>query len=137
MIAERAHRYTETHAPGSIVPLERMYVRGSHDGDLIGHLTATRDEPDGLYGDLVIADTAAARDVMALIDAHTIDAVSMEFAARHQRRSVERRPGLHRDPHRHDVARRRVKRSHPAHDSLHPDRPRRRPDMPAPATLHG
>jgi hypothetical protein len=132
VVAGRAHRYTETHAPESITPLERMYVRDAHDGDLIGHLSATRDEPDGLYGDLVIADTAAARDVMALIDAHTVDAVSMEFA-----------PGTDGEVWNADRSAVTRTRStlygvafafHPAHDS-----PiltvRERTDMPAPATL--
>jgi hypothetical protein len=132
VIAGRAHRYTETHAPESITPLERMHVRDAHDGALIGHLAATRDEPDGLYGDLVIADTAAARDVMALIDAHTIDAVSMEFA-----------PGTDGEvwsADRSSVTRTRSTlygvafAFHPAHDA-----PiltvRERTDMPAPATL--
>jgi hypothetical protein len=132
VVAGRVHRYTETHAPESINPLERMYVRDAHDGPLIGHLSATRDEPDGLYGDLVIADTAAARDVMALIDAHTVDAVSMEFA-----------PGTDGEVWNADRSAVTRTRStlygvafafHPAHDA-----PiltvRERTDMPAPATL--
>lgn len=132
VIGGRAHRYLETHAPESITPLERMYVRDAHDGALIGHLAATRDEPDGLYGDLIVADTAAARDVMALIDARTVDAVSMEFA-----------PGV--DGEVWNTDRTAVTRTrstlygvafafHPAHDA-----PiltvRERTDMPAPATL--
>lgn len=75
----RHHRYAETHAPGSIVAAPRMYVRDSHDGALVGHVAATRDEPDGYYGDLTIADTAAGRDLLALVDAGTVGAVSMEF----------------------------------------------------------
>ena len=75
----RRHTYRETHAPGSIVPADRLYVRDRHDGALVGHVSSTRDDPDGFYGDLTIADTYAGRDLMALVDAGTVGAVSMEF----------------------------------------------------------
>ncbi len=74
------HRYRETFAPESIQPTDRMHVVDVHDGNLVGHIAATRDEPDGFYGDLVVADTTHGRDLMALVDSGAIGHVSMEFA---------------------------------------------------------
>jgi hypothetical protein len=74
------HRYRETFAPESIQSTERMHVVDVHDGNLVGHIAATRDEPDGFYGDLVVADTSHGRDLMALVDSGAIGHVSMEFA---------------------------------------------------------
>ena len=72
-------RYTETFTPGALEPLERTYVLTEHGGDLIGRMDNHRDDGDGHVADLSIADTAAGRDLLALVDAGVIDAVSIEF----------------------------------------------------------
>ena len=74
-------RYTETLARGSLVPSpDRVVgVYHTHGGPLIGRLDSHVDRADGLYGSLRIADTTAGRDVLALIDEHVLEGVSVEF----------------------------------------------------------
>lgn len=74
-------RYTETLARGSLVPApDRVVgVYHTHGGPLIGRLDSHVDRADGLYGSLRIADTTAGRDVLALIDEHVLEGVSVEF----------------------------------------------------------
>jgi hypothetical protein len=75
-------RYTETFAPRSLEPLDDTYVVDEHGGQLIGHMDGHRDDGDGHTADLHIADTAAGRDLLALVDAGTIRHVSIEFDQR-------------------------------------------------------
>lgn len=72
-------RYTETFTPGALEPLERTYVLDQHGGDLIGRMDNHRDDGEGHVADLSIADTAAGRDLLALVEAGVLDAVSIEF----------------------------------------------------------
>ena len=60
---------------------DNVAVKSSHTGEQIGHLDAStfREMPDPT-AELVIADTAAGRDVLALIRNDTIKSVSVEFA---------------------------------------------------------
>lgn len=46
---------------------------------IIGHATELRDESDGLYGQLKIADTAAGRDVLTLFRSGSLSDLSVEF----------------------------------------------------------
>lgn len=48
---------------------------------VIGHAVAIRNEPDGLYADLQIADTTAGRDTLVLIRDGFLDEMSIEFRA--------------------------------------------------------
>jgi len=73
--------YREQYAPGSITLAANVHVMDSHHGALVG-----RADPDTLAADdtgptvdLTIARTHAGDDVLALIDAGVIRAVSMEL----------------------------------------------------------
>lgn len=46
---------------------------------VIGHAAELRDEADGLYGRLKIADTAAGRDVLTLLRSGSLSELSVEF----------------------------------------------------------
>lgn len=73
--------YAETHARGSLVPAEPMAVYDRHLGELVGRMDPPTDAGPGPVTALHIAHTRAGDDVLALIDAEVIRAVSMEFAA--------------------------------------------------------
>lgn len=75
----------ETFARGSLagatkVPKRVKVTDQQHNGMVvIGHAVAIRDEADGLYADLKIADTAAGRDTLTLIRDGFLDEMSIEF----------------------------------------------------------
>lgn len=58
---------------------------------VIGNAVELRDEPDGHYGKLRIADTVAGRDVLTLLSAQVIDEMSVEFAVMRRHMRVTRR----------------------------------------------
>lgn len=72
--------YREAFAPGSLVPAARVAVYDQHHGELIGRadLDTWADTPDGPTVELVLARTAPAADMLALIEADAIDSVSIE-----------------------------------------------------------
>lgn len=76
---------TETFARGSLagatkVPNRVKVTDQQHNAMVvIGHAVAIRDEADGLYADLKIADTAAGRDTLTLMRDGFLDEVSIEF----------------------------------------------------------
>lgn len=64
----------------------RLLARFEHDGPLVGQIirSSLDNRPDGLYADVSLRDTAAARDLLALLDDQLddgaiVDAVSVEF----------------------------------------------------------
>lgn len=73
-------RYREQHAPGSLHLAPNVHVVDRHHGALIGRATALADTPDGPVITLRVADTAAGRDALALVDADVTRSLSMEFA---------------------------------------------------------
>ena len=73
--------YRETHARGSLVPLEQLAVYDQHLGNLIGRMDPPTDAGAGPVTAVHIAHTRAGDDLLALIDADVIRSVSMEFAA--------------------------------------------------------
>lgn len=75
-------RYRETFTRGGLVPRDRVYVLDEHGGSLIGRAFNHRDDGTGHVADLEIADTSAGRDLLALVDAGILDAVSIEFDQR-------------------------------------------------------
>ena len=82
MVTDPGRRpYRESWAPGSMVPLDRLYVLDQHHGQLIGRM----DTPDmggaGPTTDLHIAHTRAGDDLLALVDAGVIEGVSVEALA--------------------------------------------------------
>lgn len=61
----------------------------------IGKAIELRDEPDGHYGRLQIADTVAGRDVLTLLRAQVLDELSVEFLpVRRHMRVVRRDSGM-------------------------------------------
>lgn len=60
---------------------------------VIGNAIELRDEPDGHYGRLRIADTVAGRDVLTLLRAKVLDEMSVEFRPVRKSMHVVRRPG--------------------------------------------
>lgn len=56
----------------------------------IGRATELREESDGLYGRLRIADTAAGRDVMTLLREDILDELSIEFVPQKRYMKVEK-----------------------------------------------
>ncbi|MCA1784171.1 MAG: HK97 family phage prohead protease [Intrasporangiaceae bacterium] len=56
----------------------------------IGRATEIREESDGLYGRLHIADTAAGRDVLTLLREEIIDELSIEFVPQKRYMKVEK-----------------------------------------------
>jgi HK97 family phage prohead protease len=57
----------------------------------IGMAVELRDEPDGLYGKLKIADTTAGRDVLTLLRERVLEELSVEFRPMARRFQVVRR----------------------------------------------
>jgi HK97 family phage prohead protease len=57
----------------------------------IGMAVELRDEPDGLYGKLKIADTSAGRDVLTLLRERVLEELSVEFRPMARRFVVVRR----------------------------------------------
>jgi HK97 family phage prohead protease len=60
---------------------------------VIGNAVELRDEPDGHYGRLRIADTVAGRDVLTLLRAGVLDEMSVEFRPMRKHMRVVRREG--------------------------------------------
>ena len=58
---------------------------------IVGRATALRDEPDGLYGDLRIADTSQGRDLLVLLRERVLEELSVEFRPLAGKYDVERR----------------------------------------------
>ena len=74
--------YRETFLSMHLAP--SVEVKASHTGEMVGHLdpASFRELPDPT-AELIIADTIAGRDVLALIRNDTIRSVSVEFAPDH------------------------------------------------------
>lgn len=53
--------------------------QGHNRAVIIGHAAELRDEPDGLYGQLKIADTSHGRDVLTLFRSGSLSELSVEF----------------------------------------------------------
>lgn len=65
-----------------------------HNRDVvIGNAIELRDEPDGHYGKLRIADTVAGRDVLTLLRANVLDEMSVEFKPMRKHMRVINRDG--------------------------------------------
>jgi HK97 family phage prohead protease len=60
---------------------------------VIGNAIELRDEPDGHYGTLRIADTVAGRDVLTLLRAGVLDEMSVEFQPMRKHMRVTNREG--------------------------------------------
>lgn len=60
---------------------------------VIGNAIELRDEDDGHYGRIRIADTVAGRDVLTLLRAKVLDEVSVEFMPMRKFMQVQRREG--------------------------------------------
>jgi HK97 family phage prohead protease len=60
---------------------------------VIGNAVELRDEPDGHYGRMRIADTVAGRDVLTLLRAQVLDEISVEFLPVRKHMRVTRREG--------------------------------------------
>ncbi len=61
-------------------PTRVKVTNQGHDrATIIGHAVELRDEEDGLYGRLRIADTSHGRDVLALFKAGSLSELSVEF----------------------------------------------------------
>jgi phage head maturation protease len=64
----------------SLETATKMRVKSAHGGDLVGHADATTYSPNPQPTiDMVIAETTAGNDALALIRSGAIDAVSVEF----------------------------------------------------------
>lgn len=146
-IADVDGRYREQFDRGNLAMADRVPVWDQHHGTVIGRaLPDTFTETDdGPTVDVVLADTAAAGDVLALYRAGVIDSVSMEYAPGPTRRAGDL---LHRTGTVHGIA----FALNPAHDApilkhreqettemttdtappVMPDTPA----LPAPATVH-
>jgi phage head maturation protease len=74
-------QFTETFRKGSIEFADRVHVTDEHNGRLIGRATALGADDHGPTVTMQIAHTAAGDEILNLIDAEVIDAVSMEFDA--------------------------------------------------------
>lgn len=57
----------------------------------IGKAISLRDEPDGLYGKIRIADTSAGRDVLTLLREEVLEELSVEFRPMARRHEIVRR----------------------------------------------
>lgn len=73
-----APRYVESWGPGSLVPLDDLYVVDRHGGELIGRMEPPLDAGVGPSSRLHIAHTRAGDDLLALVDARVIRSVSVE-----------------------------------------------------------
>jgi HK97 family phage prohead protease len=60
---------------------------------IIGHAVELRDESDGIYGKLRIADTSHGRDVLALFRAESLNELSVEFRPQRKYWRKTTRPG--------------------------------------------
>lgn len=60
---------------------------------VIGHAVELRDEDDGLYGRLRIAETSHGRDVLALLRAGSLTELSVEFRPQKRHMQMVRRDG--------------------------------------------
>lgn len=111
-IADADGRYREQFDRGNLAIADRVPVWDQHHGSVIGRaLPDTFAETvDGPTVDVVLADTVAAADVIALYAAGVIDSVSMEYAPGPTRRAGEL---LHRTGTVHGIA----FALHPAHDA--------------------
>jgi hypothetical protein len=87
-VDDGAGRYRETFQ--SMRLADRVAAKDAHYGNLIGHadVSSFRDAPQPTV-DLHIADTAAGRDLMALVRNGTLDSVSVEFAPDPSDRTVD------------------------------------------------
>lgn len=65
-------------APPRPLPAAAPSPDGDHSGDPVGRIVATDELEDGLYADVRVADTAAGRDLLALVDDELVS-VSAEF----------------------------------------------------------
>lgn len=78
-VAVRDGQFTETFRRGSVELAPRVHVVDEHTGNLVGRALELRDDDDGPTVTMQIAPTSAGNDLLALVDAGVIDAVSMEF----------------------------------------------------------
>ena len=83
-------RFTETFRRGSVSLADRVHVVDEHTGNLVGRATQLREDDQGPTVTLEIAHTAAGNDLLALVDAGVIDAVSMEFLPAEDEWSADR-----------------------------------------------
>jgi len=70
--------YRESWGPGSLVPLDHLYVVDRHHGDLIGRMDPPYDSGTGPVSQVHIAHTRAGDDLLALVDADVVRSVSIE-----------------------------------------------------------
>lgn len=61
---------------------------------VIGHAVELRDEQDGLYGTLKIADTSAGRDTLTLLRDGVLDELSVEFVPQVKHMQVRQEGGV-------------------------------------------
>src|SRR5262245_53996767 len=73
--------YRERFARDSLTYSDRLYVLDRHEGSLIGRMDRPTEGGDGPVAVVHIAPTSAGSDLLALVDAGVIDAVSIEFLA--------------------------------------------------------
>jgi HK97 family phage prohead protease len=73
--------------PGRCKVTDQQHDRST----VIGNAIELRDEADGHYGRLRIADTVAGRDVLTLLSAKVLDEMSVEFAPMRKHMRVTRR----------------------------------------------
>ena len=80
---------------GAVAEPHRVKVSNQqHDMSVtIGRAIELRDEQDGLYGRLKIADTSAGRDVLTLLRDGVLDELSIEFVPQKRHMKVERLAG--------------------------------------------
>jgi HK97 family phage prohead protease len=69
----------------------KMTDQQHNRGIVIGNGVQIRDELDGVYGKLRIADTVAGRDVLTLLRAGVLDEMSVEFSAMRKYMRVKQR----------------------------------------------
>ena len=70
--------YRERWARDALVPFDRLYVVDRHGGELIGRMDTPYDAGIGPQAQVHIARTRAGTDLLELVDAGVIDAVSIE-----------------------------------------------------------
>lgn len=90
-VVDEGVRYREQYAEGSLSLAEPVHVVDQHHGELIGRADPATFAagPDGPTVELILADTERARDVLALVRAGVIQAVSMEVEPCEQRRLAD------------------------------------------------
>ena len=97
-------RFTETFQRGSVSLADRVHVVDEHTGNLVGRATALNHDELGPLVTLDIAPTSAGNDLLALVDAGVLDAVSMEFDPAEDEWSADRSTVLRKRAVVHGVA---------------------------------